>query len=82
MASCGGLLNLPRMNVHERLARNVSRLRKAAGLTQEEFADRSGIHPTYISAIENGHRNPTIDVVERLASALEVDPVTLLATPA
>lgn len=82
MVSCGGLLNLRRMNVHDRLARNVSRLRKAAGLTQEEFADRSGIHPTYISAIENGHRNPTIDVVERLALALEVDPATLLATAA
>lgn len=39
-------------------------------MTQEEFADRSGLHRTYISGIERGDRNPTIDIVFAIARAL------------
>lgn len=47
-------------------------LRKKAELSQEETADRAGIHVTYLSGIERGFRNPSIRNVRRLAHALGV----------
>lgn len=47
-------------------------LRKKAGLSQEEVADRAGIHVTYLSGVERGLRNPSIGNVKRLAQALDV----------
>jgi len=47
-------------------------LRKNSGLTQEETADRAGIHVTYLSGVERGLRNPSIKNVRRLADALGV----------
>lgn len=54
------------------MGRNIRRLREAKGLSQEQFADEAGIHRTYVSDLERGSRNPTIRVVERVASALGV----------
>jgi transcriptional regulator with XRE-family HTH domain len=50
------------------------------GLTapQKEFADRAGIHRTYVSDIERAARNPTITIVEKLAKPLEVSASDLL----
>lgn len=61
-----------------RLGRNVRRLREAKGWSQEEYADRAGIHRTYVSDIERGRRNPTIRLVEKLAQPLKVRPGELL----
>jgi transcriptional regulator with XRE-family HTH domain len=47
-------------------------LRIRAGLSQEELADRAGIHVTYLSGVERGLRNPSIRNVRRLAQAMEV----------
>lgn len=47
-------------------------LRTKAGMTQEELADKSGIHVTYLSGVERGLRNPSIRNVRRLAQALEL----------
>ncbi len=47
-------------------------LRKKAGLSQEETADRAGIHVTYLSGVERGLRNLSIRNVRRLAQALGV----------
>lgn len=47
-------------------------LRKKAGLSQEEAADRAGIHVTYLSGVERGLRNPSIRNVRRLALALGI----------
>ena len=69
------------MDVRQRLAANVRRLRKQTGLSQEKFAIEHDIDRTYVSAIERGRRNPTIVVVERLALALDVDVVELLKLP-
>ena len=66
------------MEVRARLARNVRRLRAEQGWSQEEYADRAGIHRTYVSAIERGHRNPTITVVERLAAPFALKASDLL----
>jgi transcriptional regulator with XRE-family HTH domain len=50
----------------------VRELRKRAGLSQEQLAHASGLHPTYISGIERGLRNPSWRSVGRLCEALEV----------
>lgn len=61
------------------LARNLRSLRSAAGLSQEELADRAAIDRTYISALERERYAATIDMVERLAAALNISPLELLA---
>ncbi|MGE4303219.1 MAG: helix-turn-helix domain-containing protein [Novosphingobium sp.] len=60
------------MDIRQRLAFNLRRLRQHRGWSQEEFAHRADIHRTYVSDLERGARNPTVTVVDRLASALEV----------
>ncbi|HEY9773948.1 MAG TPA: helix-turn-helix transcriptional regulator [Planktothrix sp.] len=50
----------------------VRKRRLALDLSQEELAERAGVHRTYLSDIERGARNITITVLTRLADALEV----------
>jgi transcriptional regulator with XRE-family HTH domain len=52
-------------------------LRKAAGLSQEEFADKCGFARSYMSRIERGAANPSLDAIETLAAALKVPVVKL-----
>lgn len=59
------------MDVRQRLAVNMRRLRKERGWSQEALADEAGLDRTYISGIERVQKNPTISVVERVAVALE-----------
>ena len=66
------------VDVRQRLARNLRKLRQAKGLSQEAFADEAGLHRTYISDLERGSRNPTITVVDKIARALAVRPGELL----
>ncbi|MDR3463688.1 MAG: helix-turn-helix transcriptional regulator [Beijerinckiaceae bacterium] len=61
------------MDVRKRVGLNLQRLRRERGLTQEELAARSGIHQTYLSGVEGGKRNPSILVLQRIASALASD---------
>lgn len=60
------------------LGRNLRRAREQAGLTQEQVAERSGVHSTEVSRIERGKRDPQVSTVERLAKAVEVSPSDLL----
>lgn len=60
-----------------RFASNLSRLRKARGLSQEELAHRAGIDRTFVSGCERLVRNPTLTTVEKIATGLEVDPIEL-----
>jgi DNA-binding XRE family transcriptional regulator len=50
------------MDVRRRVGLNVKRLREAQGISQEDLADRAGVHRTYVSGVERGVRNPTITV--------------------
>lgn len=56
----------------------VRRLRESAGISQEELADRAGVHRTYIGGIERGERNPTLLTIYKIAAALNVPPASLL----
>jgi transcriptional regulator with XRE-family HTH domain len=66
------------MDIRERLAKNLRQLRQHKGWSQELFADDAGLHRTYISDLERGTRNPTITVVDKVATALGVTPGRLL----
>jgi transcriptional regulator with XRE-family HTH domain len=66
------------VDIRKRLGSNLKRLRLEKGWSQEEFADRAGIHRTYVSDIERAARNPTITIVEKLAKPLEVSASDLL----
>lgn len=66
------------MSIREVLARNLKRYRIERGLSQEELAHRAEIDRTYISSLEREQYAASIDVVERLATVLEVEPFELL----
>lgn len=67
------------MTLRQTFAANVRALRKAKGWSQEELADRSGLHRTYVSSIERGLRNVSLDNIEVLAKALGEEAPALLA---
>ena len=66
------------MDVRKKFGKRLRALREARGWSQEEFADRAGLHRTYVSAVERGVRNPTLSVLERLAKALGIKLAELL----
>ena len=59
-------------------ATNVKRYRLERNLSQEKLAELSGLHRTYISSIERELRNISIDNVENIASALDVEPYLMI----
>ena len=63
------------------LADNVKAARKALGLSQEALALETEIDRTYISGIERGLRNPSLDLIGKLAATLKKTPGELLAVP-
>ncbi|WP_242915608.1 helix-turn-helix domain-containing protein [Brevundimonas pishanensis] len=67
------------MDVCQKLGLRVQQLRQAKGWSQDEFAHRANLHRTYVSGVERGIRNPTITVLEKLASGLEITLSDLVA---
>jgi len=61
------------MDVRQRVGLNLQRMRRARGLSQEELAHLAAIHQTYLSGVENGRRNPSIQVLQRIAEAMGAD---------
>jgi XRE family transcriptional regulator, regulator of sulfur utilization len=62
----------PRTQTLIRLGRAVRDVRCGQGLTQEQVSALSGLHPTYISDIERGVRNPGWEAMTRLANGIGV----------
>lgn len=60
------------------LAKNIRELRLSKELSQEELADICGLHRTYISDIERGNRNVSIDNIDKIAKGLDVNSSVLL----
>lgn len=59
-------------------AANVRRRRLELDLSQEELAERAGVHRTYVGMLERSEKNCTIYNIARIAQALNVDPELLL----
>jgi transcriptional regulator with XRE-family HTH domain len=66
------------MSIREVFARNLRKARHLKGLSQETLAYEAGIDRTYVSALERGVYGATIDMVEKLAKVLDVEPNSLL----
>ena len=66
------------MSLRGVLARNLRLQRARLGLSQEAFADLAGIDRTYISMLERERSAASLDMIERLANALEIKPGRLL----
>ena len=66
------------MNIREQFGRRLKQLREQRGMTQEALADLSGLHPTYISGIERGRRNVSLENIGRIAAALGTSPSDLV----
>ena len=61
------------MDIINVFAYNIKKYRKIKGFSQEKLASESGLHRTYISAIECKKRSIALDNVQRIADALEVE---------
>ncbi len=70
-----GRVDSSRMSLRGIVANNLRRLRAEKKVTQEELADRAGLNRNYPSLLENERYAASVDVLEKLANALGVDPV-------
>jgi transcriptional regulator with XRE-family HTH domain len=70
---------LCRMKLRRTVARNLRRLRQETGLTQEELADRAGLNRNYVGMIEREENSPTVDALEQLSKALNVEPTSFFS---
>lgn len=61
------------MDIVKVFGTNLKKYRNAIGISQEAFADKCGMHRTYISAIECYRRSISLENIQRIADALEID---------
>jgi transcriptional regulator with XRE-family HTH domain len=71
--------NDARVNSRATFARNLRKYRRLKGLSQEKLAELARLHRTYVGSVERGERNISLDNMERLATALNVNLIDLLA---
>lgn len=69
------------MKAVRRIALNLRQLRVAQNVSQEGLALASSVDRSYVSRLERGLENPTVSLLEKLASTLRVDIVELLEIP-
>jgi len=60
------------MNITYKFGLRIKSLREAKGWSQEDLAEHSGLHRTYISGIERGTRNPTLEVIDCFAQTFHM----------
>lgn len=60
--------------------KEVARLRKVLGISQEELAFRAEVHRTYVSQLERGLKSPTLNMILKLSRALKASASRLVAT--
>jgi len=71
----------PSEQITKTLSKNIKELRHGLGWSQEDLAHKSGLHRTYIGAVERGERNVSLSSLELIAAALDVTVPRLLNNP-
>ena len=66
------------MNLRMIVAGNLRRLRHAKGISQEDLADRAEINRNYVGMLEREEHGATVDMLDKLAKVLDVDPIEFL----
>jgi transcriptional regulator with XRE-family HTH domain len=61
------------MNIKEKLWNRIRELRKERNISQEQLAFKSKIHRTYLSSVERGLKNISVENIEKIANALDVE---------
>lgn len=61
------------MDILKTFGDNVKKYREELGLSQEAFAEKCGLHRTYISAVERQRRSISLNNIQKIADALEID---------
>lgn len=61
------------MDIIKVFSSNLKRYRILIGMSQESFAERAGLHRTYISAVERGKRSISLDNIQKIADALGIE---------
>lgn len=69
----------PGMDMRKLVGDNFARLRAESGLTQEQVAERANLSQQYVSGLERGLRNPTVETLRAVAEALGVSHTALVA---
>ena len=59
-------------DIRGEFGKRLRKLRLEKGWTQEELADKAGMHFTYVGQIERGVRNPSLVNLQKLAKALNI----------
>jgi transcriptional regulator with XRE-family HTH domain len=70
---------MPPVTPEERFAANLRRQRLANGLSQEQLAAKTGLHPSEVSRLERAVREPRLGTIAKLARALGVSAAKLVA---
>lgn len=68
-------------SLSETVSSNLKKLREKSGMSQEDFADGLKISTSYLSMIERGTRELTLEGIEKVAHNLGIDPLDLLKAP-
>ena len=68
---------MPNTSIRKSFGNRIRELRLKTGMTQEAFADHCGFARTYMSRLETGGANPSLDAIKDLADGLKVDLVEL-----
>lgn len=66
------------MDIVKVFGTNLRKFRINKGFSQEAFAEKCGLHRTYISSVERFQRNVSIENIQRIADALEIESYKLL----
>jgi len=69
------------MDILKVFGSNVKKYRNALGLSQEAFAEKCGMHRTYISAVECSRRSISLENIQRIADALNIEAYKLFIKP-
>lgn len=64
-------INDSNLSARQLFARNIRLARKVLGMSQEDMAEASGLHRTYVGDVERGERNISIDNMEKMAKAVK-----------
>jgi len=67
------------VDIKQRFGKAIRRRRRELDLSQEALAEKAELHRTYISSIERGTRNPSLENIKKLADALDISIANLFA---